>query len=422
MKKHLFTLVLLLSFLPFIGFSQMANLVGNGDFETSSTFPTGAGQLANSIGWSNLNGFTGWPYGTPDYFHGSGTGGTAWPNTYAGDIVPQSGNSLSGFITNNFFSPDFREYISYDLESDMEVGETYTISFWLSNGSSNWYAGRGSNNIGIAFTMNQPSQIQHEALTSIEPQLEITTVVHHTVWQQYSFTFSPTAAFRYMTIGNFRNDLSTTYATFTSGNGIAFYFIDNVNVSEAGVLNAEAIALTQLENDEALVLRWEMPSNADGSTFMLERSTDEASFMGLEASSVAGSQLNTQNYVDPTALPGQVYFYRLRETNADGYVSYSPVIEATFGKPGGYAAGNIFPNPVTTQFSIEFASIDQGSLAMELIDMEGRVVMTEAQDITSGQVRLSYDVPLGLSAGVYHARFSFGVERFNRQVLVVAAN
>ena len=422
MKKQYLTLILLLAFLPFVGFSQLANLVSNGDFETSSTFPTGAGQLANSVGWSNLNGHTGWPYGTPDYFHGSGTGGTAWPNTYAGDIVPQSGNSLSGFITNNFFSPDFREYISYDLANDMVVGETYTISFWLSNGTANWYAARGSNNIGVALTVDQPTQIQHEPLSSIVPQLEITTIVHHTVWQQYSFTFSPTVAYRHMTIGNFRDDLNTSFATFTSGNGIAFYFIDNVNVAEAGVLNAEAIELAQAENDEALELTWEMPNDAEGSMFMLERSTDEASFMSLELSEVAGSQPNTQNFVDPNALPGQEYFYRLRETSANGQISYSPVIEATFGKPGGYAAGNIFPNPVQTQFSIEFASIDAGSLGMELIDMEGRIVMTDAQDVESGQVRLAYEVPQNISAGVYHARFTFGAERFNRQVLVVGVN
>lgn len=418
MKKLLITFVL---FLPLIVFSQSPNLIANGDFESILMPPTGAGQLSNSIGWTNLNGNTNWPYGTPDFFNAFGTGGTAWPNTYAGDVVPHSGNSLAGFITNNFFSPDFREYISYQLGSTMVPGQNYTISFWLTNGSGNFYGGRGTNNIGVALTVDQPSQIQHEPL-AIVPQLEITTIVHNTVWQQYSFTFTATNAFRYVTIGNFRNDANTAFQTFTSGYGLAFYFIDNIGVSEVGALNAETIALAQIENENSLELSWDMPNDANGSSFVLERSLDQNSFVTLDLSEVDGNQIGNQRFVDPNALPGLNYFYRLRETDINGKISYSPILEASFGKVGGYAAGNIFPNPVKTDFAIDFASIDEGELQLELINMEGRIVMQELRSIEAGQSQLKYELPKGISAGIYSARFTYGNERFSRQVLVVSEN
>ncbi|MEY3442748.1 MAG: hypothetical protein RLZZ519_1029 [Bacteroidota bacterium] len=262
----LFSAFVAVSFLD----AQPVNLAANGSFEILAADPTGPGEMADAIKWTNCNGQVAFPYGTPDLFSNAGSGGTQWPNTFAGTVVPQSGNALAGFITSNFFVADFREYATYHLEAAMVPGQAYNVSFWLTNGSANWYGGRGSNNIGVALTLASPVQIQHEPLSSVVPQLELTTIIHHTAWQQYTFTFTPTQPFQFLTIGNFRNDAATSIGTFTPGSGVAYYFLDNVEVIPAAPLPVETLNLHQVDNESALELEWSLPQSTVGDELMLE--------------------------------------------------------------------------------------------------------------------------------------------------------
>ena len=76
----------------------------------------------------------------------------------------------------------------------LEVGETYLLEFSLSNGTANWYGKRGSDGIGAAFTLAQPVQLIHDVLP-ITPQIEITSIVYHTDWRTYTFSYTATQAF-----------------------------------------------------------------------------------------------------------------------------------------------------------------------------------------------------------------------------------
>lgn len=418
MKKFSSLLVLLLILdISFALAQHPVNHCQNGDFESVSGFPNNPGQISNALGWLNPNGQTAWPYATPDLFHSSGSNGMQWPNTYAGTVVPQSGNSLSGLITYNFFYPDTREYIYYVLETPLVPGLAYNVSFWINNGSGNWYGGRGTNNLGIAFTSVQPSQIQREPIALV-PQVEITSVVHHTTWVQYSFTFTPTQAYTYMTIGNFRNDAATSNTTFTSGNALAYYFLDNVAVQEANPLPVASLNLERQDEAEHMTLVWEDMAASGLESYQLERSLDQQSFMALEGSDLQGNPLGEQEYVDHSALPGVSYYYRLRRLAADGRLEFSPILEAKFGTNGGYVAGPVFPNPAPDHFSMDFATVDAGELKMTLVDAQGKVVLEMDEQMEEGQKRLRYSLPAGLADGMYFAKFQFAGQAFAKQVLV----
>jgi hypothetical protein len=394
------------------------NLIGNGDFEVALSEPSGWGHLPRCLNWNNCNGNqTTFPYGTPDFFTASGTGGAQWPNTFAGTIVPQSGNALAGFITSNFFVPNFREYSSYRLEAPMVAGETYAISFWLSNGTGNWYGARGTNNIGVAATLTAPVQTTNEPLAII-PQMEITTIVHHTFWQQYTFIFTATQPFQYITIGNFRNDASTSIGVFTTGNGVAYYFMDNVAVSPVTPLAAEAVRLEQVPNDEAMDLRWHLPEDATGDQFVLERSMDQRSFVPVQDFGRVTQVGIDVTYTDHDAHPGIQYYYRMRNVTTNGDLKYSPVIAARFGEAGDYIAGNIYPNPVHDRFNLDFTALVEGELQLQLFDGAGRLVMEENKDMGIGEPSPSYAMPESIAAGVYQARFTFEGQTFTQKVIV----
>jgi hypothetical protein len=411
MKKHFSLLALSLVIWISSGFSQ-SNLVPNNDFENYSPAPTGPGLVSNSTFWNNCNGFTAWPWGTPDLFTADGSGGAQWPNTFAGNIVPQSGSSCVGFITYNVFAADYREYVSCNLLAPMAVGETYTVSFWLSNAVANYYGGRGSNNLGIAFSMGAPMQVNALPIALV-PQVEITSIVHHAAWVQYVFSYTATHAYTHMTVGNFRNDAATSNAVFTSGIGLAYYFLDNMLVVKSSPLAAEAVNLE---------LGFHIPEDALGDEFVLERSRDQRIFTTVNDFGVANNPGADVRFVDAEAYAGVTYYYRLRDNSSNGDLRYSPLVEAKFGQAGDFVVGNVYPNPVRERLQMEFAALKDGDLALQLINSAGQMVYQASQPMAVGQSEPSFLMPSDLGTGLYQARFTFEGKSFTKKILYVGLN
>lgn len=419
--KSLLTLLLLVLATLTIGFpavsAQPANLVGNGSFESLLSQPMNAGELYRSFRWTNDNGFTAFPYGTPDLFTAAaGNPSVQWPNTFAGTVVPHQGDALAGFITTNFFVPDFREYCTYELEGPMTPGQAYNFTFWLTNGSANWYGCRGSNNIGAAFTIGAPTQANHEPL-AIHPQIEITSIFHSTSWVQFSFTFTPALPYTHITMGNFRDDASTSIGVFTTGNGVSYYFVDEVSLVPVAPLDGAVARLQQVPSEDQLELAWEIPADAHPATYLLERSLDRQCFQQV-ADLGEAMPGDAPHHVDVTAVKGLDYHYRLRITDTDGNVRHSEVLKASFGDAGEFVVGNVYPNPAREHFTLDFTALVDGALALELYDLSGRLVHSDTRAMQLGQSHPLYQLPSGLSSGVYHAMFTFEGQRFTQKVVV----
>jgi gliding motility-associated-like protein len=77
--------------------------------------------------------------------------------------------------------------------------------------------------------MSPLSQLTTEPIAVI-PQIEITSVVSlRSIWQKFTYTFTAADAYKYITIGNFRDDFNTSYtATGILG---AYYFIDEITIA-----------------------------------------------------------------------------------------------------------------------------------------------------------------------------------------------
>lgn len=244
MKK----LLLILVCLPMIGFGQ--NLVANGDFEEYSVLPTGGGQVNNCLYWNDLNFVPGvffpvWPFGSPDYFHADAdintgvsfpTNDFAYVNPYSGDAAIGFSNFLTTqgnpiFPTNSFFFADnYREYISSKLNTKLEIGEIYELSFYLTNGENPTH-GSSSNNIGVYFSTDSLTQDTSEVIYVI-PQIEIANEVWETSWVNFSFSFIADEEFQFITIGNFNhnNQTSSTYIDTTASLDWSYFFIDKIEL------------------------------------------------------------------------------------------------------------------------------------------------------------------------------------------------
>lgn len=232
----------LLVFYSFFEVKSQVNLNPNPGFEIYSTCPNFGAQINLATGWNNVNLIYGnYSVGTPDYFNTCGTGGTAPPNTFAGVCSPHSGNCFAALVMYNIPYPEFREYMSIPLSCPMLSGNTYTVSFWLTNGSVP-YSPYIIKNIGIHFSSSPLTQSGY-AIINVIPQVEITGYSGSTNWVQYTFTVSATANWNYMTVGSFRNDAANAPLLQYSGttgptSKYANYFFDDFSVIGSGSSNS----------------------------------------------------------------------------------------------------------------------------------------------------------------------------------------
>lgn len=224
------------------GFGQLVNgqnLVPNPSFEGHRAIPWDIGQWFYAYEWDNLNGdTTTWPYSSPDYFHIEGSGSVSVPHSAFAEVLPNSGHAMMGICVwnTNGDTENFREYIGVRLLAPLEVGRTYEVSFYMSNGanSTNLYA---ISNFGVLFSVDKPLQKEHEPIGEL-PQLLLPDIWFDEQWKKVSFKLLADKPFRYITLGNFFDDSDTVTEYITnltplisdSFDNSAYYFLDDVEV------------------------------------------------------------------------------------------------------------------------------------------------------------------------------------------------
>ncbi|MDQ3111162.1 MAG: LamG domain-containing protein [Bacteroidota bacterium] len=223
--------ILIASFLFSLSLGSQ-NMVPNGDFEDFNDIPVTSGEWYKCESWTNLSMEHDWPFGTPDYLSTQGEAKAQLPDCVFGHVAPHSGNAVMGFCNSyKEVEPEFREYVSNRLIMPMVVGNSYTVSFWVTNGEADWRSCYGTDHFGVLFSDSLPMQVEHEAIGWI-PQYEYPGELWTTGWKHITFTFVADKPYEYITFGNFYSDAetsSTLYGDDPSQYG-SYYFIDDVEI------------------------------------------------------------------------------------------------------------------------------------------------------------------------------------------------
>ena len=178
----------------------------------------------------------------------------------------------------------------------------------------------------------------------------------------------------------------TEFSDFTAGGDLA-----------ANPLPVVLVSFEAQAQGGAVVLHWRTASEKNSQAFEVERSADGVAFVRIGTVAAAGNSSTAHAYTfSDTELLGlsAPRYYRLRQADADGRFSYSPVRTATAG-PADLA---LFPNPATTGATLTGA---QPGARVTVSDALGRPVASAAAD-AAGTAALV--LPAGLAAGVYVVR------------------
>ncbi len=178
--------------------------------------------------------------------------------------------------------------------------------------------------------------------------------------------------------------------------------IPNQQIDASSLLPVEFIAFVARNVGKAVQLDWATATETGSDYFEIQRARNDGDWQPLDRVYSAGDSNEPQAYsfLDEEAVAGDVY-YRLKQVDLDGSFMYSPVVSTSFNTISGF---EVFPNPATDWVSVTSAE------KVELLDLTGRVVLSSANALRSGDKQMSFNVS-ELPAGIYLLRSESDTKR-----------
>ena len=364
-----------------------ANLVQNPGLETDFFFPTSFISAADP-GREIISKWRVPTRGTSDFFNGLNTAGSAVevPNNLCfGNQSARNGYGYGGFFAYVSSSGSYREYLENELSQPLVPGKKYLVSMYLSLADFSTIA---VDNIGIAFRNEQTKEMSFANLsyTPMVVSPDNVFLSDKKAWVNVSAVITAGQACKYLVIGNFKNNAQTdtvrlidttgllsggTFAGCATTSHTAYYFVDDVVVSEINQAAAPQCSLTPLplsllefsgsKNGQTVYLKWKTIYERNAGHFEIERSADGSLFKTINVVKATGNSRTVQTYSFADAdLPSGTIYYRLKITDADGSFRYSQVVRIRpFNREESI---QLMPNPAVNKAMLQVPDLLSGAM------------------------------------------------------------
>ncbi len=180
-------------------------------------------------------------------------------------------------------------------------------------------------------------------------------------------------------------------------------------------LPVELLAFTAERQGSRVALKWATASEKNSAYFGVERSGNGREFTEVVRVTAAGQSTQRLDYRASDEKPlTQMSYYRLRQVDTDGTVSYSSIVAVRAGNALN-APLQLFPNPATDRVTVQLPA-EATQATVRLVNTLGQVVMTQSFSSASA---LALDLR-GLPAGTYSVTVSVPGQAIQTQRLLVA--
>lgn len=297
-----------------------SNLVPNPSFEVNDTCPSYVSQLAHALPWFQPS------WGTPDYFN---TCATDWhvdvPLNWFGYQNPRTGNAYAGIfatiIIGDTAYPPYREYLEVKLDSALQAGQNYFVSFYVSLADSVNFA---TDDIGVLFSIDTVKNDSAFILSFI-PQIENTSdnfLTNKVAWVKVAGAYIAQGGENFMTIGNFKNNANTDTLFVPGGSAnfgqldyySAYYHVDDVCVSTDSLNCNSTVGINEVKNNKELVL---IPNPfTDKINITVNRNElVEVNLFDVTARKIFNQSFTNSTSINTEKLAKGIYLYEVRNKN-----------------------------------------------------------------------------------------------------------
>ncbi len=184
------------------------------------------------------------------------------------------------------------------------------------------------------------------------------------------------------------------------------------------VLPLELLQFNARAREIFIALDWQSAAEHNFSGYELQRSGDGNTFEKIAwMPAKGGVEKQNYQYEDRSALPGILYYYRLKMFDMDGSFTYSAVRSAMLGKA--WSKPTITPNPSNGLCNISFVAPQEGSGKLVISDPAGKKIVEQNIQFVNGSNNQFLDLS-GLTAGTYIVQLQLEGElvKWNTRVVV----
>ncbi|HTI10038.1 MAG TPA: T9SS type A sorting domain-containing protein [Puia sp.] len=178
-------------------------------------------------------------------------------------------------------------------------------------------------------------------------------------------------------------------------------------------------SVSALSADQAQ-LTWQTTDAVGFDHFVIQRSTDGASFTDVHTTAATGNGGTLQNYsyTDQYAYNGTIY-YRLAMTDRDGTTNYSTIISVALHSAN--QSIRIYPTVIESNSLYVEASQSLKNVRLELFDMSGNKINEKDWSVLDGRQQVSVNAGHAgsLPSGAYIARLSDNRQVMAKQIIII---
>lgn len=185
-------------------------------------------------------------------------------------------------------------------------------------------------------------------------------------------------------------------------------------VSPTTVVPVRLLSFDATANKNSVTLNWATAQEMNNKGFTVERSTNGTSFEKIgwvtgKLNSVQASYSFNDNYVQPNT----VYYYRLRQVDADGKEELSPVRQVRISKSG--ISVTVSPVPARSVMNVYINGTAQAA-SVNLVNAQGQLVKSWTS-VNAYNSAYSLDVS-NLPSGVYVLNITLPEEKIVKKVVI----
>ena len=208
-------------------------------------------------------------------------------------------------------------------------------------------------------------------------------------------------------LNNFTGFDETHYLEFSVDGFSEFFLMNNQNSS---ALPVQLTAFSAICDDDKIQISWTTASELNASHYILQSSRDGMTWLHLAHINAAGTTNQTSNYSYRDQNFGALIYYRLVQVDNNGQ-------QEIFGPISSNCSINnhlmtVHPNPSSDNFTVIIQTSENFENAtLELIEMSGRVILSQTTNINAGSTMLNFDVN-DIQPGAYMIRVTGENDKF----------
>jgi hypothetical protein len=195
---------------------------------------------------------------------------------------------------------------------------------------------------------------------------------------------------------------------------VFFAVIRDCNPPEPNLLPVTWLSFEARQNNKIVDLEWMNTQEFNNAGFEVERSGDGLYFecIGKVSSGRNPDDINVYSFTDEAPFKN-VNYYRIKQIDHDGKVSYSNIRSVLFQDKN--ADIMLWPNPAAENLIVDFGTHEEGGI-IQIVSSTGMMVLNKS--FTSIDQRLSLDIS-SLGVGLYEVVIkSPNAEIVNRLVVI----